>query len=135
MNVEHENFRLRSGRWFVAAKILLVEERAHGVTKVGVDYDVVTVDLFAARQLDAAGAAAIQQDTGDRCGGVYLSAFFAGDLGEGLADAAKPTHDVVHAMRVLRVRNHGEQTGTVPRRHAQYFDWNVNARRSSSERK
>ena len=98
----------------MAAKVLLIEEHAHGVTEVGIDYDIITVDLFAARKLDATSTAAIMKDMGNRCRCVNLSAFFAGNLGKCLADAAEATHDVIDAMGVLRVRNHGEETGAVP---------------------
>ena len=63
--VHHERrtreLSLAKVRGLMAAKILLIEEHAHGMTEVGVDYDVVTVDLFAARKFDAAGAAAIKK--------------------------------------------------------------------------
>src|ERR1700722_13010082 len=105
----------------MAAKILLIEEHAHGVTEVGIEYDVITVDLFAARKFDAAGTAAIEKHAGDGCGGVNLSPFFTGNFGKGLADSAKSAHDVIYAMSMLGVRNHGEQPGTVPRRHPEIF--------------
>jgi hypothetical protein len=128
-------FALAKDRWVVATETLLLEERAHGMAEVGVDYDVVTVDLFATGQFDAAGAAAIQQHATHRTGRVDFGAFRASDLGEGVTDSAKPAHDVVHPMRVpvygIMVKRPGQSHGDIPR----YFDWNVNARRSSSERK
>ena len=123
--VHHERrageFSLAKGRWFMAAKIFSSKSMLMAVTEVGIDHDVVTVDLFAARKFDAAGTPPIQQYAGYGCGGVNLSAFFAGNLGKGLADSAKSAHDVIHAMRMLRVRDHGEETGTVPRRHPEVF--------------
>ena len=89
MKVEQENCSLAKVRWFMAAKILLIEEHAHGVTEVGIDDDVITVDLFAARKLDAAGTAAIKKYAGDRCGGVNLSSVLTGHLGKGLANSRK----------------------------------------------
>ena len=119
MNVEHENFRLRSLDGFVAADTLIVEERGHRVAEVGINDDVVAMNLFTARQLNANGAAAVEENPRDRLRGLNLSVFCAADLGKCVADAAEPAHHVVHAVGVLRLRNHGKKARTVPRRHAQ----------------
>ena len=46
MNVEHENFRLRrfDGLW--RRRFFSIEEGGHGVTKVGIDYDIVAMRPF-----------------------------------------------------------------------------------------
>src|ERR1700759_2663839 len=99
---------LSNSRWLVTRETFLLEECANGSAKVGVDHDVVAVHFFATRQFDTARSAPIQQYASHRGGRVYLSSFFAGDLGEGLADSAKPSHDVIHTVRMFRVRDHGE---------------------------
>jgi len=92
----------------VATKVLLIEQHAHSMAEVSVEYDVVTVDLFAALKLHAAGTAAIKKHASNRCGGANLGPFFTSNLRKGLADAAKTTHDVIHTMSVLSVGNHSE---------------------------
>src|ERR1700761_1694245 len=117
--VHHEcragKFSLAKGRWLVASETLFLKECAHGMAEVGVDHDIIGVDLFTAGQFDPAGAAAIQEYAGHRAGSVDLGAFGTGDLGEGMTDSTKTAHNVVHAVGVFCVRDHREETGTIPR--------------------
>ena len=60
-----------------------------------------------------------EQDLLYAAGGMDLCAFFTGYFGEGLWDLREPAHDVKDAVRMLGIRDHGEEAGTVPGRHAE----------------
>ena len=50
----------------MTSETLLFEECAHSVAEVGVDHNVVALNLFPVGQFDTAGATPIQENTGYR---------------------------------------------------------------------
>ena len=93
----------------------------HRVAEVRVQHRFIAEDFFAVRQFHAAHVAAFEHELFHRRAEAQVHAEFAADLRHRLGDFAEAAHDVIHAKRVLDVRQDGERARTIPRRHAEIF--------------